>query len=209
MHSLPHTPAGVAEPPAVLGAQQSATPVPPPDTASPRVPLSRLRALFPPGQFLRYLCVGVWNTVFGFGMYALFVGLLGHLLPSRWLPLNALLASVLSTPLNITMAFFGYKFVVFRTRGNYVAEWLRCFAVYGTSMIPGLLVLSALTRLFQTTLGNHLALVHQLPAPIQGKNLAAYLAGALLMAFTTVFSFVGHKTFSFRARKPAKSPTDA
>ena len=227
MPTLPQTPGGVADSPAVLSAQEIAVPGATLESAQRPAALRRLRALFPAGQFLRYLCVGVWNTVFGFGMYALFVSLLAHLLPTRWLALNALLASVLSTPINITMAFLGYKFVVFRTRGNYFAEWLRCFAVYGTSMIPSLLVLSGLTRLFQTLLRTHhaklaagffgmlsplplspahLAQVHRFA---QSSNVPAYLAGGLLMAFTTVFSFIGHKTFSFKPGKstpPAETP---
>ena len=34
----------------------------------------------------------------------------------------------------ITVAFLGYKWFVFRTRGNYLVEWIRCFGVYGSSM---------------------------------------------------------------------------
>ena len=189
--------------PAILSAQEAAVPAPLLETPAQTSAMARLIALFPPGQFLRYLATGLWNTLFGFSTYALFVSLLAHALPSRVLPLTALLASVVSTPLNITMAFFGYKFLVFRTRGNFLAEWLRCFAVYGTSIIPSLLALSALTRLFQSVLRTHPTL---LPAAAQGSNTAAYLAGALLMLFTTVFSFIGHKTFSFRAPRTSTPP---
>jgi putative flippase GtrA len=75
--------------------------------------------------------------------------LLNRALPVNWLSLTVVLASVLSTPVNITVAYFGYKFFVFRTQGNYLLEWLKSFAVYGTGMIPGLVALSALTRLLQ------------------------------------------------------------
>lgn len=85
-------------------------------------------------------------------------------------------------------------------------------------MIPGLLVLSALTRLLQTVLHNHatlfLPLLGALASHLSGRplatlqhighasTLAGYLAGAITMGFTTVFGFIGHKKVTF-ARKPA------
>jgi len=153
--------------------------------------LARIVNLFPPGQFLRYLCVGGFNTVFGYSTFAGVLFLLNHHLPQRNLYLTVIAASVLSTPLTITVAYFGYKFFVFKTQRNYLIEWLRTFAVYGTGMIPGLLALGALTKFFQSAF--HL------------NRSAGYLAGALVTGFTTLYSFVGHKKFSFR---PAKKPQD-
>lgn len=181
--------------------------------------LAKLVALFPRGQFVRYLSVGIWNTVFGYLDYALFVFVFSHLLPQRLLYLAVVIASLVSTPLNITVAYFGYKFLVFRTKGNYLMEWLRCFAVYGIGMLPGLLILSALTRVLQTVLHNHrtplVGLLHQAQAAVTGhallvsflghasdsKAAAGYVAGAIVMSFTTVSGFVGHRKFSF---KPAR-----
>jgi putative flippase GtrA len=150
------------------------------------------RPFFPPGQFLRYLCVGVWNTVFGYGTFAMFVTIYNHLLHHQNLPLTVDLASITGTPITITMTYFCYKFFVFHTHGNYLREWLRCFAVYGIAMIPGLLALPILTRALQ-----------QIPHLLHS---APYLAGALMTAFTAIYSFVAHKSFSFRP-KTTNSPT--
>ncbi len=190
---------------------------------NPEIPtgrLARLINLLPKGQFIRYLGVGVWNTFFGYLSYAAFLFLFSHLLPQRLLYLAVVLASLVSTPINITVAYFCYKFFVFRTEGNYLIEWLRCFAVYGVGMLPGLLILSALTRLLQTVLHNHRAPLlatlahaqqlagshHHLVVILQhassSKAAAGYIAGAVTMAFTTISGFVGHRKFSF---KPAKS----
>ncbi len=192
----------------------------PQNPAIPAGRLARIVRLFPQGQFVRYLCVGIFNTVFGYLTYAIFLFLFSHLLPQRFLYLAVILASLVSTPISITVAYFGYKFFVFRTSGNYLVEWLRCFAVYGVGMLPGLLILSALTRLLQTVLHNHRApllaiLAHlqvlaQHHAPLvsflehasNSKAAAGYIAGAVTMAFTTLSGFVGHRKFSF---KPAKS----
>ena len=148
--------------------------------------IGRLKHLFPSGQFLRYLAVGVWNTIFGYGLYALFVHLFSKILPHRYLPLTVDLASILSTPIGITNSFFCYKFFVFHTTGNYLKEWLRCFAVYGTGMIPNLIALPILTRALQTV-------------PVLHGTIAGYVAGALMTGFTAVYSYFGHKKFSFRA----------
>lgn len=182
--------------------------------------LARIVRLFPRGQFIRYISVGIWNTIFGYISYALFLFLFSHLLPQRFLYLAVVVASLVSTPINITMAYFCYKFIVFRTTGNYLLEWLRCFAVYGVGMLPGLLILSALTRLLQTLFHNHraplVAALHQAQAGVashaslvailhdasNSKAAAGYIAGAMVMGFTTVSGFVGHRKFSF---KPAKA----
>ncbi len=148
--------------------------------------IDRIKRLFPSGQFLRYLAVGVWNTIFGYGMYALFVHLFSRVLPHKYLWLTVDLASITSTPIGITMSFLCYKFFVFHTTGNYFKEWIRCFAVYGTGMIPNLVVLPVLTRTLQT-----ISYLH--------GTAAGYVAGALLTGFTAVYSYFGHKKFSFRA----------
>src|SRR6187402_1267334 len=87
---------------------------------------------FPGGQVVRYLCVGVFNTLFGYCTFATTLYLLNLALPQRFLYLTVILASIIATPLNITVAYLGYKFLVFKTHGNYVREWIKCFAVYGT-----------------------------------------------------------------------------
>jgi putative flippase GtrA len=192
----------------------------PQDPFLPRRRLQRLVNLFPPGQFARYLAVGAFNTMFGYGSFVVVLTLLDRALPERWLSLTVVLASVVSTPLNITVAYFGYKFLVFRTHGNYLLEWLKCFAVYGTGMLPGLLVLSALTRLLQTEIHRHGAALHHVLRAVEahlsgaplaalqhgatGNAMAGYIAGAVVIGLSTVYSFVGHKKVTFRKRNTAQ-----
>ena len=187
----------------------------------PFLPKRRLQALvnlFPGGQFLRYLLVGGFNTLFGYSSFLIVLRLLSAVIPQRYLSLTAIAASLISTPLNITVAYFGYKFFVFKTHGNYLLEWLKCFAVYGTGMIPGLVALGALTRLLQSLLHSHNALLHQilttteahlagpplhlLQSVAHGKTFAANIAGAIVIGFSTIFSFVGHKNVTFKAAAP-------
>src|ERR1017187_211028 len=133
----------------------------------PKGQLQSLVNLFPADQFVRYLCVGVFNTVFGYISFVVVLTLLNAMLPARLLYLAVILASVLSMPLNITVSYLGYKFFVFRTKGNFLGEWLKCFAVYGTGMIPGLVALSALTRFLQSVIHRHAAALHSFLSAVE------------------------------------------
>ena len=140
-------------------------------------------------QFVRYILVGGFNTVFGYGVFALL----------NWLTrglgtYNYLYAAVLGNLIAITVAFLGYKWFVFRTRGNYLVEYIRCFGVYGSSALIGLAGLSILVPILRRNLH------HPEQAP--------YIAAALLTMVTMVFSFLGHKKISFRGREVGE-PSDS
>lgn len=142
---------------------------------------SRLRNLtrhIPPGQLGRYLVVGLWNTAFAYGMFALLTWWL-----DRYVPAAYLAASLLSSVLNITVSFLGYKWFVFRTRGNYFREWLRCLMVYSGSIALGLLALPPTVLAVTAVTGNPAA--------------APYIAGALVLGVQVVISFLGHKRYTF------------
>jgi putative flippase GtrA len=142
--------------------------------------MSRLASHVPPGQFLRYLLVGGWNTLFGYAAFAtlvaLFVPRINH---------GYILAFLLSNLISITVAYFAYKFFVFRTQGNYLKEWLKCLTVYGVGIIPGLILLPILV-----------AALHYI---FHLDRSGPYVAGAVLLAFSTIYNFIGHRRFSFRS----------
>ncbi|MGB7168900.1 MAG: GtrA family protein [Acidobacteriaceae bacterium] len=129
-------------------------------------------------EFLRFLLVGGFNTLFGYGVFALLNWSL------RRLPAGYLLAALLANLIAITVAFLGYKWFVFRTRGHYLREWLRCEGVYGTSMVIGLAGMAIL--------------VPVLRRHMERPQAAAYVAMALMTSVTVAFSFFGHKNISFR-----------
>lgn len=148
-------------------------------------PLGRLVRHFPPAQVLRYLLVGAWNTLFGYGLFAALTYLLTGVVPYAYMA-----ASALSNVGAITVAFFGYKWFVFRTKGNYLREYLRCYMVYGTAMLVSLALLPILMILLQRVVRLH--------------GSAPYVAGAMLAVGTVLISFVGHKRFSFAAKGGAE-----
>jgi putative flippase GtrA len=134
----------------------------------------------PPGQFGRYLLVGAWNTLFGYGSFAFFTAVLNPRVPHSYI-----LASVISSLLNISVSFFGYKWFVFKTKGNYLREWFRCVVVYSGGILFGVLMLPILVALVRR---NTRFFVQ-----------APYIAGAVLTVFMVLYSFLGHKKFSFRS----------
>ena len=97
---------------------------------------SSLTKHIPPHQLGRYLAVGIWNTAFAYATFALFTALL-----DRYIPASYLAGSVLSALLNITVSFLGYKWFVFKTKGNYLKEWWRCLMIYSGSIVLGLALL--------------------------------------------------------------------
>ncbi len=130
-------------------------------------------------EVVRYLVVGGFNTIFGYGMFAVLNWLFtGHGSYSY------LLASFLASLIAITIAFLGYKWFVFKTRGNYFVEWIRCVGVYGTTMLIGLAGLPVLVPILR----RHL---HQ-------PERASYIAAAIMTVITVLFSFFAHKNISFR-----------
>jgi putative flippase GtrA len=133
----------------------------------------------PPGQFVRYLLVGTWNTAFGYGSFAFLTAILSPMIPHAYI-----LASVISSLLNISVSFFAYKWFVFKTEGNYLREWIRCISVYSGGILFSVLMLPILVAVIRRNTPFFAA--------------APYMAGALLTAFMVFYSFLGHKKFSFR-----------
>jgi putative flippase GtrA len=155
----------------------------PPDPKA-KGPFAALRRALPSGEVIRFLAVGVFNTVFSFVLYSGCVILFGHLLPTHGKPLIADIAFAVSTPIGITVAFLLYKHIVFRTKGNYLKEWLRCFLVYSISFPMGLAILPTATHLFE-----RVAMTHAY---------APYLAGLVNSFCIACYSYFGHKKFSFK-----------
>jgi putative flippase GtrA len=148
----------------------------------------------PPGQFGRYLLVGIGNTLFAYSTFAAFTAILDPIVPHGY---GYIVAAAVSSCLSINFAFLAYKWFVFKTKGNYLREWVRCVAVYGSNTLLNLIMLPVLVE----------GLRH---VSNYGRK-TPYIAGALLTAFTVVYSFVGHRKFSFRpaAEEARKPPPDA
>ena len=123
----------------------------------------------------------MWNTLFSYCVYASFTYILTDVIPYAYMA-----ASVISSIINITVAYFGYKFFVFKTKGNYLREYLRCYVVYGTAAGINLILLPIVVTLL------NFVIAKQVYVP--------YIAGAIVNLGTVFVSFFGHQRFSFKPR---------
>lgn len=125
-----------------------------------------------------YLAVGGWNTLFGLGLYALaFRALHAHV--------QYLVLLVLCNIVAITNAYVCYKRLVFRTRGNWLREYLRFYVVYGTAAFLGMGLVAVGVQMF----GMH---------PVW--------ANTAVTGLTIIISYFGHRRVSFAPRRPAAGP---
>jgi putative flippase GtrA len=123
-------------------------------------------------QRIRFLAVGATNTVVG---YVVFAAL------THWvfggLPFGYLLSLIISYALSIILAFYLYRRFVFHVSGNVLIDLLRFVGVYAVSIGINILVLPLLVELL---------------------HIPVLISQALVLITTTLVSFFGHKTFSFR-----------
>ncbi len=119
---------------------------------------------------INYVLVGCYNTVFGYGVFVA----LYYLFHQR---IHYLILVVITHVLSITNAYVGYKIFVFKTKGNYLKEYLRFYVVYGFALILNLILLPFVVEIFHVN-------------PVVGQ--------AFVMGFTVVFNYLGHKHYSFR-----------
>ena len=151
---------------------------------APHGPFAALRSMLPKGEVIRFLMVGATNTIVGLLLYYAFLAFFTHLLPTHSKVLVADLASICAKPIGITFAFLGFKHFVFRTKGNYVKEWIRCFAVYSVSIPAELLIIAVATKLLLLSPVTH--------------HYAQQLAGIVNSAIIATYSYFAHKKFSFK-----------
>ncbi len=153
----------------------------------------RLTNLFPPGQVLRYLCVGGFNTLFGYSTFAL----INFALRRENVPASYIFAVAISTLINVSVSYIGYKAFVFQTKGNYLREWGAAMAVSWSAFLPAVILLPILVRVFNLILPSHVVIMTHV---IDRKELAPYVANAFLTCVAIIYTFMGHKYVTF-ARK--------
>jgi putative flippase GtrA len=128
--------------------------------------------------FTRFVAVGIWNTVFGYGVYVGLDFLFERIFASRAAAYMS--AAVLANILAIGNAYVFHKYVTFRSpvRGwAMVPEFLRFSSTYLVTIAAGLAALPVFVEVFR----------------IDPK-----MAGALVIPVTTLVSWLGHSRFSFR-----------
>jgi len=134
-------------------------------------------------QSVRFLVVGGFNTVFGVADSFVLLKLLLWLRPDEPKTM-ATVAMAVSSIINIAFSFLTYKWFVFRTRGNYLKEYLRSLTIYLPSLALNTFLVAPLSALLKRWTGR--------------EHASVYAAMGIILAATIVFSFFGHKRVTFR-----------
>lgn len=138
------------------------------DSAQPDGPLLKLVK----DKRIAFLAVGAFNTAVGLGTFALFHEIFGaHLY---------VVTLLCSHAVSVVIAFFLYRYLVFRVRGQIVTDFLRFETVYLLSLAINAVLLALA--------------VSVLHFPVMPSMF-------VITALQAVWSWVGHDRFSFRRPK--------
>ena len=132
-----------------------------------------VRFYFRRREQLLYLVVGGWNTVFGYGVWALMQYLLGDYLPY-------LVVVLLAWPIAVLNAYLCYRVIVFRSHGPVLRELPRFSLVYLVTLVVNLALL---------------------PVALSVLPFNIYVVQALLTVVVVVCSYLAHKHYSFGGRR--------
>ena len=139
-------------------------------------------------QRFRFLLVGGINTGFGFLVFVVLDLTLGRALDNRGLTIIASIATLLiAHTIASVLAFILYRRFVFRVSGNVPIDFIRFESVYAVPLAVNLLVLPVLVAL----------------------GIPRILAQGCIIVVTTIFSYFGHRLFSFRRPNPSGRGRDA
>jgi putative flippase GtrA len=120
---------------------------------------------------LRFVLVGAWNTLFGYGLFAALERTLGQ-------ETHYLVALVVAHVIATLTAFFLHRHWTFKVQGgSLLGDLVRFWSVYA-----GLLAVNAV----------------MLPLLVEVVGIHVLIAQALFVVVTVVSSYFGHKYFSFR-----------
>lgn len=127
---------------------------------------------------VRFVLVGVWNTIFGYLVFVACDYLFERLFSPRYIAYMS--AAILSNILAIINAYIFHKHITFQStvRGKGILmEFARFFSTYLFSIILGLILL---------------------PVSVEILGIEPKISAALLIPVTTIISYIGHSRFSFR-----------
>jgi len=125
---------------------------------------------------LRFLAVGVWNTVFSLAVLWVLERLIPHDSASILQKQAILVANWL---IAVNHNFFTFKLLVFRTRGNWLREYVRIYVTYSGTFVVQSVLIQSISSYFRLSL---------------------FWASIPTIFAVTILSYLGHKHFTFRGR---------
>ena len=126
----------------------------------------------------KFVIVGIWNTVFGYGLFCLLDTIFTWIFSSRSTAYMS--AMVLSLILAVTSAYLCHKYITFKSEAkgkDIIAEYFRFSTTYIVTICLNLVLLPAFVEIF---------------------HIHPKIAAAIITLICTVISYLGHSRFSFK-----------
>ena len=126
----------------------------------------------------KFVLVGIWNTIFGYGIFCLFDTVFSWLFSTRFAAYMC--AMVLARILAVINAYICHKYITFKSEAKgraIIAEFFRFSTTYVVTFCMSLVLL---------------------PAFVEIGHIHPKIAAAIIILICTVISYVGHSRFSFR-----------
>lgn len=136
----------------------------------PSLPSSGIKALWHANRKLRYLLIGAWNTLAGYGIFAVLYQIMGQ-------DIGYMGVAVLCHVLAVTQSFATQRHIVFRSTGSGWAKYFRFHIAHLGSLAAGLGALPILVEFF---------------------NVRPLIAQGAITATLVVASYFVHQHFTFR-----------
>ena len=130
------------------------------------------------GEKFRYLIVGMWNTAFGFGLFAIMWFATRHALTAvMGQGTAAVVVQWSSWFLSVPQGTTSMKYLAFRSKGKLLPQIVRAYFVYLPAQFLAMVILWTTTSVL---------------------HLPVLLGQIITIATGVVFSYFGHKYFTFR-----------
>ncbi len=130
---------------------------------------------------IRYLVIGGYNTIFGYGCFAFLWWLFGQ-------QLHYIVLLTISHILSVINAYLGYRLFVFQRKGKWLKEFFKFNLVY---------------------LGTFAINLVALPVLIEEFKLHALIAQALIIIITVFASYIIHNKITFKKQPDTKQKPTA
>jgi len=119
---------------------------------------------------MHYLLVGCWNALFGYGVAVALLYSLSSLM-------HTVFIGIIINIFTISMSFITYKLLVFKTKGNWLQEYLRSWTVYAGTALTGLVLLWIMVDYFRVKI---------------------WLAQGIIMIILVIITYICHSRFTFK-----------
>lgn len=133
-------------------------------------------------KFILYIIAGIWNTFFGYLLYAIFT----YFFDLYGIRFSYMLAYVIGNAISITQAFVVHKYLVFKSRGNFLREYKKCWLVYGSTMLLSLVLLPIFVKVAHVFL------------PSIYVHFDKYIGGIISTGLVAIISYLGHEKITFK-----------